>query len=175
MKTIQSIFTASVIAFSINTIVIAQNNPLHGLLPMDSITAINLPSGILLAGQTDELPPSSNNLIVANNGSQGITLNGEIDNKPIIKPHFEQPGLAIQKNNYYNIRILPVITSDYISIQNAEINSIMELYELSGRPIMKRMISNGDFKANLPELPKGVYIVVVRSKSQSVSQKFTIR
>lgn len=174
MKTIKRIIVTAAIALAISPIVSAQSNPKHGILPMDSISALNLPSGIMLAGQTDDLPVGNNSNLL-NNGSQGVTLNGQSGDEPSLHPNFVQPGLAIQKNNYYNIRILPVISSDYISVQNAEVNSIMELYELSGRPILKRMISNGDFIANLPELPKGVYIVVVRGKNQSVSQKFTIR
>lgn len=174
MKTIKRIIVTTAIAIAISPIVSAQSDPLNMHLIMDSVNVLNPQSGIMLAGQTDDLPVISN-LVNVNNTSQGISTGGLMDKKPIIKPHFEQPGLTIQKNNYYNIRILPVISSDYINIQNAEVNSIMELYELSGRPILKRMISNGDYKASLPELPKGVYIVVVRGKNQSVSQKITIR
>ena len=174
MKTIKRIIVTAAIALAINPIVSAQSDPLNMHLIMDSVTVLNPQSGIMFAGQTDDLPTNSS-MINVNNTSQGITTAGQLDKKPIIKPHFEQPGLAIQKNNYYDIRILPVITSDYISIKNAEINSYLEIYDLSGKPVFKTMIYNSDFGMRLPSLAKAVYVLVVRGKSQSFTEKITIR
>ena len=174
MKTIKRIIVTVAIALAINPIVSAQTNPLFSILAMDTLIAHDSPSPIMFAGQTDDLPTNSS-MINVNNTSQGITTAGQLDKKPIIKPHFEQPGLAIQKNNYYDIRILPVITSDYISIKNAEINSYLEIYDLSGKPVFKTMIYNSDFGMRLPSLAKGVYVLVVRGKSQSFTEKITIR
>ena len=149
MKRIINITVLCIIAIAFNTNISAQNNKsYHGNSEFDSITALNQPQGIMLNGQTDDLPKND-----------------------LSQP----PSTIIQKNNYYDIRILPETTGDLIYIENAEIQSCSELFDVNGNLLFKKYNHTSHFTLNTSALKRGNYILVIRSKNHQISKKIAIK
>lgn len=175
MKKYFIFISVSIFAIAFNTNVFTQNHFLHDYNVNDSITAIDLPQNIMLNGQTDDLPVINNNSFTAINMPQNIMLCGQTDDLPIHKNDFQPPIVSVQESNYCNARITPSVTSDLIFIQVAEIGSTVDIYDLSGKSVLKRIVSNNYFAVNVSEFPKGIYIIVINGKQQKQSEKIVIR
>ncbi|MBX7093568.1 MAG: T9SS type A sorting domain-containing protein [Flavobacteriales bacterium] len=78
---------------------------------------------------------------------------------------------GVEEGSLSNLNIYPNPASDFFVVQDVEMNSSVEIYDLSGRMIKSTIISKENQQISVSELKSGSYIVLVSSNKGSYSTK----
>jgi glucosylceramidase len=81
--------------------------------------------------------------------------------------------VAVKETAGSLISVYPNPASDQLNVimHKAPFTSV-EVYDLTGRPVMKRNIEKDAFSLNISNLPRGVYMITFRDGIRSSSQRF---
>jgi predicted esterase len=77
-----------------------------------------------------------------------------------------------QSDKHIRVHPNPVATFLYVEGLDAEIKSNYSIYNAGGMEIQRGEISSSDTRINLPELPKGLYVIKLSSGSSNHTVKF---
>ena len=149
MKKIISLVSVSIFALAVNTQIFAQNHRWDDVFQGDTLTVMS---------------------------PQEITTDGPFDNNfSLFSNKSQPPSNKIQENKYCNINVISSQSPDFIIIENAEINSSVEIYNMGGKLLLKTFVTDNKFNLNVTSIPKGIYIIVIKSKNQIISKKTAIQ
>ena len=149
MKKIISLVSVSIFALAVNTQIFAQNHRWDDVFQGDTLTVMS---------------------------PQNITTDGPFDNNfSLFSNKSQPPSNKIEENNYIDIKIISSKSSDFVEIENAEINSSVEIYNMGGKLLLKTFVTDNKFNLNVTSIPKGIYIIVIKSKNQIISKKTAIQ
>ncbi len=82
-------------------------------------------------------------------------------------------NVTINKNN--NIKIYPTIFNDFITIEGAELNSQVRVYDNIGKLIYQTQTNNFRSDINVTNIPNGTYYIVVRSQNKTLTKQISKR
>lgn len=80
-------------------------------------------------------------------------------------------GIDEFKTNVEGIKIVPTLTKDFVNILNVPKKSQLNVYDLTGKLILKRKIDSNKTDLDLTIFPEGIYIVEVKTDKESFSKK----